>query len=399
MNAWCPYRVPNLCRRVNRVAFHSSCHRDVCIIGGGVIGLLTARELLRVGVSVQLIEAGECGKESSWAGGGIVSPLYPWRYVDAVTALAAWSQSYYPTLCDELYADTAIDCEFQRSGLLLLDISDEGAAITWATQQQRHFQLLRGRDYLQIQDHICRDSTQAVYFPDVAQVRNPRLLKALKADVLQRGAQLIEYTSIDHFEFVGERVQYAQSGHNVFAADQFVVCGGAWSATLLQQFALPIAIKPIRGQMLMFAPHTHSLRHIVLKNGRYLIPRKDGRILCGSTVEDVGFDKSTTEEAHQSLWQSACDMMPSLKSQTVELQWAGLRPGSRHGVPLIGPLPTVQNLFINAGQFRNGVVLAPASARLMADVILRRPAIVAAEPYQLIIPNPVSATCSASHES
>ena len=356
---------------------------DICVIGGGVIGLLTAREFLLAGASVCIVEAGECGKESSWAGGGIVSPLYPWRYPEAVTALATWAQSSYPPLCDELSHNTQIDPQYRHSGLLLLAVSDRAEAIEWARQQRRHFDILTARDCVAVQADIQTFDEQALFFPDVAQVRNPRLMKALKADVLQHGAQIREHSPVTEFVHVDNKIVAAQTTRERIHAGSFIVCSGAWSGKLLQGLNSDLAVKPIRGQMLMFAAHRHSLQRIVLKNGRYLIPRADGRILCGSTVEDVGFDKSTTTVAHDSLLDSACEIMPSLRDQTIEMHWSGLRPGSPNGIPFISQLPSHDNVFVNAGQFRNGVALAPASARLMADLVLQRAAIVPPEPYRL----------------
>lgn len=371
---------------------------DVCVIGGGVIGLLTARELQSAGATVCVVEANECGKESSWAGGGIVSPLYPWRYSAPITALAQWAQQVYPALCDELFAATTIDCEFQRSGLLLLDPHDLSAAVTWAQQHSRVFQQFHSNDYLTVQPEIIKTAAQSLLFSDIAQVRNPRLMKALKIAIQQQGITLLEFSPVQRFETKKNHVTQIVTPTSTVAAQQFVLCAGAWSGSLLRELGYAPIIKPIRGQMLLFAPHCHSLRRIVLLNGRYLIPRADGRILCGSTVEDVGFDKSTTSEALDSLKESAITIMPSLASQTVERQWAGLRPASTDGVPLICAIPAFDNVYVNAGQFRNGVVLAPASARLIADIMLRRNPIVDPTPYQLI-PTPTSAIYNASLEN
>ncbi|MFZ5842687.1 MAG: glycine oxidase ThiO [Pseudomonadota bacterium] len=358
---------------------------QICIVGGGVIGLMTARELAMAGAEVCVVEAGQCGRESSWAGGGIVSPLYPWRYPPAVTALAKWAQQAYPALSAQLLADTGIDPEWQQSGLILLDIADQEQAVHWAQQQQRTM-LQWDRSALQeAQPDLVNEVTSALCFPDVAQVRNPRLMKALLADVIRRGVRVLTESPVQRVIPASKpnTVAAVQTTRDRIDAQHIVICSGAWTAPLLAESLPALAIEPVRGQMLLFAPHEHRLRHIVLRDGRYLIPRQDGRILCGSTLERVGFNKQTTETALESLRRSALAIMPSLQHVAIEKQWAGLRPGSPDGVPRIGRVSGYDNLWINAGHFRNGIVLAPASARLLADLLLGQQTAVNAAPYRV----------------
>ena len=124
------------------------------------------------------------------------------------------------------------------------------------------------------------------------------------------------------------------------------------------------------------------LDRVVLSDGRYLIPREDGRILVGSTLERTGFEKQLTEQAHRSLYQSALDLLPALAECEVEAQWAGLRPGSPDGIPYIGAVEGFANLYLNAGHYRNGLVLAPASCRLVADLMLKRTPEIDPQPYR-----------------
>lgn len=358
-------------------------HADVVIIGGGVIGLLLARELSASGVDVLLLERGALARESSWAGGGIVSPLYPWRYSAPVTALARWAQAFYPQLCADLLAETGIDAEYQRSGLLMLDAADYEQARHWSQQEGRHTETLNAEQIVARQAGL-RWSEQGLWMPELAQLRPPRLTAALAASLRQRGkVRLLEQCEVLSFERDGERLCAVNTRQGRVNGQRFVLCAGAWSGRLGEHLGLCVPVRPVRGQMLLFQARELALNTMVLHAGKYLIPRRDGRVLVGSTLEEVQFDARPTEAALQQLQTAALTMMPGLARATLLAQWAGLRPGSPKGIPLIGRLPGFENAWINAGHFRNGVVLAPAATRLLADELLERPPIVDPEPYRL----------------
>ena len=167
-----------------------------------------------------------------------------------------------------------------------------------------------------------------------------------------------------------------------FQAGTVVIAGGAWSGQIMGLLGREIPIKPVRGQMLMFRTHPGLIEHIVLIKDRYFIPRRDGRILVGSTLEEAGFDKSTTDRARAELTEFALTYLPGLADYPLEKHWSGLRPASPESVPMISAVPEFEGLYINAGHFRNGVVLGLASARLLVDIMLSRPPVISPEPYQ-----------------
>jgi glycine oxidase len=378
---------------------------EVLVIGGGVIGLLTACELRLAGAEVTVCERGEPGRESSWAGGGIVSPLYPWRYPDAVTALARWSQRRYPSLCDELRDATGIDPELELSGLLVEASGEEHLAAAWASNHGVDLEAVARDDVRALEPGLDEPPQGALWLPDVAHVRNPRLVKALRADVVARGVRVLEQHRVigwrtgpdldatdrraegrpaDRSEVdARHRLTAVETPHGHIAADTFVVCAGAWSGDLLAPLGLRPDIHPVKGQMILFRTTPGTVRTIHLAAERYAIPRRDGRVLFGSTLEETGFDKQTSDGARDELWHIATRRFPALRDAQVERHWAGLRPSSPSGVPYVGRHPTLSNLFLNAGHFRNGIVLGPASARLAADLVLDRPSIVDPAPYGL----------------
>jgi glycine oxidase len=355
---------------------------DILVIGGGVIGLMTARELSAAGADVTLVEMGGTGRESSWAGGGILSPLYPWRYPSSVTALASWSQAVYEDLCTDLFEQTGVDAEYSRSGLLILDPEQHEVARVWAAKQGVPLEVLEAAAVQSKEPGLQISVPRVLWMPDVGQVRNPRLTKALRSAIEPR-VRIREHEEVLELRTEDGRLRSVRTTAGNIDAERVVVCTGAWTAQLLEKLGRKPDIHPVRGQMILFYAKPGQIRHLTLFRDHYVIPRRDGRVLIGSTLEEAGFEKRTTAEAKEALYRIAVDLFPLLKRTPIEDHWAGLRPGSPSGIPFIGSYPGVDGLFINAGHFRNGLVTGPASARLLADLVLGRDLILPALPYGL----------------
>jgi glycine oxidase len=357
---------------------------EIQIIGGGLIGMLSARYLAQAGASVAIYEKGEIGRESSWAGGGIISPLYPWRYAAAVTELARWGQQHYEALADELLAETGIDPQYLHSGLLLLDIDEQERvqAEQWAQHFGYQLESLDQADIQTLQPNLGETSEHALWMPTVAQMRNPRLVQALRKSIEQLGVEIHEHAEVEDILIEAGTVKAIRVAGSTLPISQLVVAGGAWSGEILRRQGIELPVTPVRGQMLVFRAEPGLLQHIVLSGTHYLIPRADGRILAGSTLEYVDFDKSTTEQGREELLVFAAALLPQLADYPIEKQWSGLRPGTSNGIPFIGQCGDIAGLYVNAGHFRNGVVTGLASARLLADQLLGRELILDAEPYR-----------------
>ncbi len=356
-------------------------HTDILIIGGGISGLLTARELRLAGREVTIIDKSQAGQESSWAGGGILLPIYPWRQASAISDLVISSLEKYPALNQELLAATGIDPEWRNCGMLICKNPDFADAIAWCQGRGISFQTPPTERL----EGLHTAFQQPLWLPEIAQIRNPRLLKSLKAYLLQLGVTFVENTEISRIEIKNRRIAQVDTPQQSIRTQELIVSTGAWTANFLKEHlpnaSLSLPIKPVKGQMLLFDAQPDTLPHMVLDGDEYLIPRRDGKILAGSTVEAVGFDKTTTAEVKDKLYKFATELFPALKQYPVSHHWAGLRPGTPNGIPYIGRHPEFDNLSINVGHFRNGLVMGPASALLLADLILKRPTSLDPTPY------------------
>ncbi len=354
---------------------------DVVIAGAGLIGMLTARELHTAGLRVALVERGEPARESTWAGGGIISPLYPWRYPDPVNDLARWSQARYPALCEALCDESGVDPEHVVNGLLLYDGDAQDTRLAWAARTGARVERVSQAQLRELEPEVVLPVASALWMPDIAQVRNPRLGRALAVAMERSGITLFTGRDVLGVQTDAGRATGVITEQGVIDADSVVIASGAWSGGLLASTGLQLPVVPVRGQMILFDAPAGFIRRIDLYQGHYIIPRKDGRTLVGSTLEYVGFDKSTTTDALRALRDIAVEMVPPFADLAIAHQWSGLRPGSPDGVPCIGPHPAIEHLYINTGHFRNGVVMGPASARLLADQLLGRVPILSPSPY------------------
>jgi len=357
---------------------------DIVIVGAGLLGLLSAWQLAASGRTVTLIERGRVGQEASWAGGGILSPLYPWRYDEAVSTLAHCSQSAYPGLAASLKDETGIDSQYNRCGLLILDAPDEGEAMAWGQRSKAAMESLGREQFAALEPNLSDSFQQGLWMPEVANIRNPVLLQALKASLIDNPlVRLIENCEMQGFSWAASKINGLETSTGRIECAKILISCGAWTAGLVEQLTVQVPIEPVKGQMLLIKAEPGLVRHIVLSEGRYVIPRNDGHVLVGSSIEKTGFEKSITEQAKRSLSDFAWHLIPRLRDYPIVKHWAGLRPSSPNGVPFIGAVPEHENVFINAGHFRNGLVMAPASAKLIADLMLGVEPAINPQPYGL----------------
>lgn len=348
---------------------------DALIIGGGVIGLAIARELRLRGLqSVTVLERGLLGKESSDAAAGMLAAQAETESADRFFDFCRFSGSLYPALAESLLEETGIDIELDGTGTLYLALDEHDSVelqrrFEWQSARGLNLSRLEGPELLKLEPALNPGTQEGLFFPEDRQVENRRLIEALSLFARRNGVDVIEGSEALEVRTDGGRAVGVRTAAAEHRAGAVILASGAWTSSIgIPGSALP-TFKPVKGQMLSFGTARGLLRHVVYSPRGYIVPRSDGRVLAGSTTEDAGFDKSVTSDAAACIKANAFEIAPKLRGLGVREQWAGLRPWREGGRPLIGRVPGLENVIVAAGHFRNGILLAPATASLTADMV------------------------------
>ena len=350
---------------------------EVLIIGGGVIGLAIARELHKKGVKrITLLEKGVVGEESSWAAAGMLGPQAEANETGSFFDMTVESRASYPAFAAELLDETGIDIELDRSGTLYLaftedDIPEIHERFRWQRKAGLAVEHLSAADARKAEPFVSPDVRGALLFPDDWQVENRKLLAALKRYGEINGIEIRENTQVERLIVEHGKVAGAETETGKFLADKTVLATGAWTSLIKLGIAdLPVKVEPVRGQIVAFQTAKRVFQRVIYSRRGYLVPRADGRILAGSTSEKVGFDKSVTGSATARLREVALEIAPSIASLPIADQWAGLRPFAADGLPVLGEIDGFTGLLIATAHYRNGILLAPITARVAADKLV-----------------------------
>ena len=354
---------------------------DVIIIGGGIIGVSLSIALRKRGASVLVVERGEPGREASHAAGGMLVDC-PLETPPALQELASASARMYPEFVHELEVESAMRVDLREYGTILftgaehvrnaqpglaLDLAHlrekEPAIVQLNADQER---ALDGAD-MKISGGFPSASPFGEAFYLKERSVDPRALAAAAVKAAKRRG--VDFSSGDEVTVVETehgRAIDVKTSKTVFATRRVVNCAGAWAGAI-GPYAIPT--RPIKGQMLCLAmPSRTLIKHVIRSPKVYLIPRSDGRLLVGATVEEAGFDKRTDPGTIQRLHKSALALVPKLAEARILENWAGLRPGTPDALPILG-VTLIPNYFVATGHFRDGILLAPVTAQIMADVI------------------------------
>lgn len=336
--------------------------RDVIIIGAGIVGLCSARALAARGYGVEVLDAVDSRPSASWAGGGILSPLFPWRYPSPITELCRPAVAEYRALASEIAGVGGPDPEVRVPGMLVFAGDEHDQARDWARRESMALETVRASAL-----EPGLPDTEALWLPNVGVVRNPRFLTGARMFLRELDIP-VRCEPVAGIESVSGGWRVRTRG-GVRDARRVLVAAGAWSRALLQSLSLDWPLMPAKGEMLRYPPLLNGPNRILLGREGYLVPRADGSLLAGSTLRDDDDDMRPTAEAARQLRRAAEALWPPLRDHEPVLQWAGIRPGTRRETPLIGAVPGYDGLYVATGHYRNGLAAAPMTARLIAALM------------------------------
>jgi len=330
---------------------------DVISIGGGIIGLSLSIELRKRGASVLVVERGEPGRQTSYAAGGMLANCGD-ETPERLQSLATASADMYPEFVHELQDESRMTVDLRDHGTLLFLPTGRGS------------EKIKGAHPLpapitELEPALAPGSRSVVFLKERSVCPRALVAAALQA-AKHRGVDLSSGTPVISLDVSNGRATGVTTNKTSYRAAKVVNCAGAWAGQI-PPYDFPT--RPVKGQMVCFAmPSRDLLRHVIRAPEIYLIPRSDGRLLAGATVEEAGFDKRTVPDTIQQLSRAAVAMLPDLKDARVLEAWAGLRPGTPDDLPILGATST-PGYYVATGHFRDGILLAPVTARIMADVM------------------------------
>jgi glycine oxidase len=323
------------------------------------------------------VDKGMPGHEASWAAAGMLAPNAETECVDDFYSFCSESNDIYPAFAESLYKETGVDVGLDLAGTLQLAFDDaEAKSLLEKYRRQRDadlpIEMLSAEEVLRLEPEISSRVILGISYPNDRQVDNRKLVSALIEYCRRNEIKIISDEQVHSVMVENGRASGILTETASFPADVTIIATGAWTSFIEIGDGGPIGvdIKPIRGQMSAFSADSHILKKVIYGPNCYLVPKADGRILVGATVEDVGFDKTVTDEAVNELKRSAAEILPEILNLDIVETWSGLRPRSADELPVIGNLAGIDNLFIATGHYRNGILLAPLTAKIIAEKVV-----------------------------
>jgi glycine oxidase len=348
---------------------------DFLVIGGGIIGCALARELARESRRVVVLDSGPAGGGASSAAAGLLPPNFGAPAGDAQAELCYQSAALYESWVDELRGEGAGDVGFRRPGLIDVwtGAGMEEQQRAWHAQHPRpgsRVELLSAKELRRREPALVPGLRGATFYADYGVVDPARLTRAVAGVAERAGVILREHQAVRRLVRQGDRITEVVADSARYRPGVVVLCAGAYSGTLASQAGLELPVRPVKGQMLRAGCRVSPVGTPLSAGNALFLPRSDGRLTLGVTVEEAGFDTRVTLAGLQSILNGTSALVPAVGTMPFERAWAGLRPATPDGWPYLGPLAPVRNLWVSTGHFRKGILLAPLCARLVARSLL-----------------------------
>ena len=350
---------------------------ECLVVGAGVVGLAVADALVRRGARVGILERGaRCGEEASAAAAGMLAGGAEATGADPFQDLCRASRQLWPGWAAELERESGLDCELELTGLVRVTASEEVALeLERKSAWQRDHgvevsPLLDAPQLAQLVPGLGSSVLAGLHYPTDGHIHSHRLTAALVAACTRQGVAIETDTEVVAIDIRASRPRLSLSGGRELEADYVVVSAGSWSGALIPPSAAgQLSVEPVRGQMVALDPGRQVLPVIVFGDHGYLLQKRSGLVLAGATEERVGYQSWPTAEGVGRLVTAAIDLMPQLSQSRFAYAWAGLRPHSADGWPLLGRTEVGGRVLLATAHYRNGVLLAPVTAELIARAV------------------------------
>jgi glycine oxidase len=345
---------------------------DVIVVGGGIIGCAIARELAARGARVRIIEARTVAAGATQASAGILAPYIEGHERGPLFDLTLRSLALYEEFISRVTEGSAVDVEYRRCGSLEIAADDAAAAVLQRSSATAGAELrwLDAAETRRLEPALPDSIRGAVLAPTHGYVAVASLTEALVWASLRHGAELETGRHVRSIERRADHLEVTADDGARWTAPHVVIASGSWSGQLAPHDPAARAVRPIRGQLLRLAWTGHPLSHVIWGRDCYVVPWRDGTVLVGATVEDVGFDERPTAAGVRDLLEAVCELLPEAWGATFLNARAGLRPATPDALPIIGASSSVEGVVYATGHYRNGVLLAPLTAVIVADLIL-----------------------------
>ena len=349
---------------------------DVVVVGGGVIGCFIAYELSKAGLEVVVVERGQVGAEASSAAAGLLVPLHMAEEERALFELHLASTRMFPAFVPELEEETGISVEYIPSGILrvALNEEEETARLSQLEKLGEVFGMtitrLDATDIHSLEPELAPEVCGGILSHDEAYINNGRLVLALARGASTQNTRFHEGCLATGVRRTNGRFTALQTNEGEVSAGHLVVATGAWSRVFCEALDITIPVAPARGQMLAVTTIPRLLQRPINSSKGALVPRADGSVHVGATVENVGFDKRNTPEAIADLLDRGTTVVPALSEGRVDRMWSGLRPFCEDGLPAIGGVPGWENVAVAAGHFTMGITGSPITAKIIKELIV-----------------------------
>jgi glycine oxidase len=347
----------------------------IVVLGGGIIGLSCAFELQSQGHEVTVLELQRCGGQASGAAAGMLAPFSEnVEGPDDFFRLCLQSLRLYPHWQETIKQVSKLPFAYENSGSLYVafheaDLLLMQGRLLWQREFGASACILEGAELLRQEPLLSKDIIAALHIPEESHVYTPHYIKALEQAC--RIAGVIIHESLERVEVVNWRsevlIRSAEGG--MFSGEKLIICSGAWAQELAATFDIRIPVYPIRGQICSYESNGESIRHMIFGSQGYLVAKDNGTLVCGASEDIAGFDVSTTERGIERLRRWNRSILPCLNEKKPIHRWAGLRPATQDGLPLIGPLSSSGHVIFAVGHYRNGILLSPATAKIVADLV------------------------------